>query len=92
MLSFALEPLLTLTLNQHPFYIKFINNSTQTNAPPNKKPDLEDRLQAAIAVNEMDLDVSIHFLAELFGVSNTTHRPYNSMKGCSSKPAIALSS
>ena len=39
---------------------------------PNKKPDMEDRLQAAIAVKEKDLDVLIHFLAESFGVSNTT--------------------
>ena len=39
---------------------------------PNKKPDLEDRLQAAIAVHEKDPNVSIHFLDESFGVSNTT--------------------
>ena len=45
----------------------------------NKKPDLEDRLQAAIAVKEKDPDVSIHVLAELFSVSNTTLQ--NRLKG-----------
>ena len=63
---------------------------------PNKKPNLEDCLQAAIAVKEKDSDVSIHFLAESFGVSNTTLqnrlKGHTTMKGCSQKPAIALSS
>ena len=37
----------------------------------NKQPDQEDRLQAAIALKEEDSEVSINFLAESFGVSNT---------------------
>jgi len=39
---------------------------------PNKKTDLEDRLQAAMATKNEDPGLSIPYLAERFGVSNTT--------------------
>jgi len=38
----------------------------------NKKTDLKDRLQAAIATKNEDPDLSIRYLAERLGVSNTT--------------------
>ena len=46
---------------------------------PNKKLDLEDGLQTAIAVKEKDPDVSIYFSAKSFDVSNTTLQ--NKLKG-----------
>jgi len=39
---------------------------------PNKKTDLEDRLQAAIATKNEDPDLSIRDLAKRLGLSNTT--------------------
>ena len=54
---------------------------------PKKKPDLEDRLPAGIAVKEKDPDVSIHILAELFGVSNTTLQ--NRLKGYTTAQRVA---
>jgi len=39
---------------------------------PNKKSDLEDRLQAAMATKNEDPGLSIRYLAEKLGVSNTT--------------------
>jgi len=53
----------------------------------NKKPDLEDRLQAAIAAKEEDSDTSIRFLAESFGGSNTTLQ--NRLKGNTTPRKIA---
>ena len=54
---------------------------------PNKKPDLEDRLQAAIAAKEQDPNASIRFLAESFGVSNTTLQ--NRVKGRTTPRKVA---
>ena len=54
---------------------------------PNKKPDLEDHLQAAIAAKEEDPDTSICFLAESFGVSNTTLQ--NRLKGRTTPRKVA---
>ena len=54
---------------------------------PNKKPDLEDRLQAAIATKKQDPNTSIRVLAESFGVSNTTLQ--NRLKGCPTPRKVA---
>jgi len=54
---------------------------------PNKKPDLEDRLQVAIAAKEEDPHTSIRFLAESFAVSNTTLQ--NRLKGHTTPRKVA---
>jgi len=54
---------------------------------PNKKTDLEDRLQAAMATKHEDPGLSIRYLAERFGVSNTTLQ--NRLKNRTTPPKIA---
>ena len=54
---------------------------------PNKKPDLEDRLQAAITTKEQDPNALIRILAESFGVSNTTLQ--NRLKGSTTPRKVA---